>query len=152
MQEEKFSLLEAKNIVSVKRRFMALIPQLYAMTREPLKERDPRWGILFGTIANVFVDTIKFRVERKVGSIRDRKSNKVGCGRCYWWKKCQTSAGVIPKFGQCTNPKKGGEVISFDPYKYPDKAERDAKLASSPIYTKSNHSCTSAKRKTDLRL
>lgn len=153
--QDSLSLVDARTILTVKKQLKKLIPELYAISREPLRQTDPRWEMLLGTIATAYVDTLKFRVAKKVGNVKEKRRNQVTCAKCFWWKQPLGPDGEVDRsknFGQCTNPKQNSEMLAFNPYKIATKEEREEAVRAKPVFSRRGQHCKYAKRKTDLRL
>lgn len=129
---------------------------MFAISRQPLTQRDSRWEMFLTSIAQAYVDTLAFRVTKKVGKIKEKRRNQITCAKCFWWQR-EIGADGLPdptkrNFGKCTNPRQCGEVLAFNPYKLDTKEEREMAVATKPIFTRLGQTCKYAKRKTDLRL
>jgi len=153
---DSVDFISAKNVAAVQRRFLRLVPELYAISSKPLTQKDPRWNIYCGTLAHAYVDTLKARVVSIAGRIRSKKVNKVNCSGCFWWQQPRDPVtGAVErtkKFGRCMEPKQNGEVLGFNPYKLQTKEERDNKLSESEIWTRQGQTCKGAKKKSTLKL
>ena len=155
IDKAKDIMMGSKTAVAIRKAMKRLIPELFAINREPITQRDRRWDWLIGTIAQFYVETLKYRVEKRVGNIRQKKQNRVTCLKCFWWKQRETIDGEIiksDKYGRCTNPKEREMVLAFNPYDYDDNKERSIMAEAKFVYRKSSSSCRSALRKVDIKI
>jgi len=154
-QEVKDALFGSKTGIAVKKNLLKLVPGLYRIVNSPLGARDKRWHHLMGEIAIFYVETMKARVERQVGRVRAKKTNKVSCGKCFWFKFREDANGKPLKgdrFGYCVNPVERSQVLAFNPYKVESKEERTEMARSMPIWRATSQTCRSAKKDTDVKI
>jgi len=154
-QEIREDLSESRTGVAVRRNLLRLVPGLYRIATGPLTRQDKRWKHLMAEIAIFYVETMKARVERQVGRVRAKKTNKVSCGKCFWFRFRQDSEGKQMKgdrFGYCTNPVEKSQVLAFNPYKAETKEERTEMAKAMPVWRATSQTCRSAKKDTDVKI